>query len=307
MIRAAPQRDAIGHAWLGNCSFAFRDVPRSDQLSGFSFLFADLTGYMSTSGASSWEGMLSASHFGKWLCPATAALDIGAAFGDTSVPMAAAAGAGGLVIAFEVNPSAHIAAVSQAALNRGHGLNLLPLNIGATDQPGGKTLSGRRGGLRRLVHVPSLLADRFAGVPPHLSFIKIDVDGIDAALIHSMGPLLMCRPDCRRRPVIKVEWGAAARRAGCGKESLQLWEAASSINYTVYAVDGLTALPSCAAARRIASRPIGSYRGNGLLADLIMLPVGVSTANRMDFCPPSLPPAALAAVPSLPTPMGSLP
>lgn len=240
-----------------------------------------------------------------WMCPATAAIDIGGFLGDTALPIAAVAGASGAVLSFEWNVISYMSVVLQAALNPS--LRILPANVGvdARDRYDAKRL-------HRYVNVPAWVARELPAIVPHLSLIKIDVDDFNEAALESLLALPKvgaAAADARRRPVVKYEWYQRARNEGCGAESQRLWATAARLGYEVHAGDG-TPLPTCQAAKEFARRlgkSLRQFGGENLLSDVMLLPPGVTMANRQQFCPPPLPAAALATLPRLPTPAQMLP
>ena len=218
------------------------------------------------------------------------------------------------MLALELITARHIQVVAQAVLNLP--LRILPFNLGAASQ----ACSGQRScglksehSLRRLVHIPTWLGSwPLARVLPHLSFIKIDVDSMNPDILETLATLPTggaASTDPRYRPVIKVEW--FARASGCsgsGADAPRLWATASSLNYTVYGADGVTAFPTCEAAvahaRRVGAHAanMAAYGGDALYSDLILFPAGVTFATRHQFCPEQLPHLVRDGLPTLPIP-----
>lgn len=244
-------------------------------------------------------------NWGGWACASTAALDIGANVGDTAVPIAAALGSAGLVLSFEWSVVTYMSAVMQAALNPG--LRILPANVGVDSV---ERYDAKR--LHRYIDVHRWLNRTLPAVVPHLSLIKIDVDDFNMQALESLASLPRAGAslaDERKRPVVKMEWGGAARARGCGPESKKLWAVAKRLGYLVHAGDG-TPLATCDAAKAFArglGRTLRQFGGDNLLSDLMLLPPGVTLANRQAHCPPPLPATTLASVPRLPTPVQWLP
>ena len=139
------------------------------------------------------------------------AIDIGAHTGDTTVPMALACGPSGLVVAVEPNPHVFRILEVNARLNAGRAAPVLPLNIAATEDDGEFEFHywdasfGNGGYLSRLhnqkhghryplrVTGRNLERELRARVPDRLAqlaLIKIDAEGYDAAVLHSMRGLI---------------------------------------------------------------------------------------------------------------------
>lgn len=295
--------DAAIQAWLGpDCPY------RVHNASNFSFVYSNFAGYMSVSRDDSW--IIPPGNWARWACPSTLAVDIGAAVGDTSVPIAAAVGRGGAAIAFEFSTAAHLAIVAQSLINEQlHGLHLLPVNLGGS---GDDSATGHR----RLVHIPTWLQTAVPRLLPHLSFVKIDVDGIDVQILETFAALPQ---SVRDRLVCKIEWGHPARKKGCGRASESIWTAAAALNLTVFGADGDTEFASCRAAQKMAvhkagprqrarrargtANLLGTFGGGSLFSDLILLPKKIGhPSERSAHCPTPLTPDVLASLPKLPTP-----
>ncbi|HKW15092.1 MAG TPA: FkbM family methyltransferase [Candidatus Krumholzibacteria bacterium] len=139
------------------------------------------------------------------------AIDIGAHTGDTTVPMALACGPSGLVVAVEPNPHVYKILEVNARLNAGRAAAVLPLNIAATEDDGEFEFHywdasfGNGGYLSRLhnqkhghryplrVTGRNLERELLARIPDRLSrlaLIKIDAEGYDAAVLHSLRTLI---------------------------------------------------------------------------------------------------------------------
>lgn len=238
--------------------------------------------------------------WGTWMCKNTAALDIGAFMGDTAVPMAVAAGSGGLVLSFEWDIGKYMTTVMQTVLNPS--LRILPSNVGVDSRD---HYDAKR--LHRYLNVPAWVMSQLPEILPHLALIKIDVD--DSLKSHHGAFESLLSLPANVRPVVKYEWYQRARNAGCGAESQRVWAVAHKLGYVVHAGDG-TPLPSCAAAEAFArglGKSLSQFGGDNLLSDLILLPPGVTKANRQQHCPPPLPPQVLAELPRLPTAVQMLP
>jgi FkbM family methyltransferase len=158
--------------------------------------------------------------FQKYIKPGDFVIDIGAQQGDTTVPMALAAGKSGLTLALEPNPHAFKILQKNAELNPTL-TNITPLNFAATKEDGTFTFgsgdaSFGNGGIVGFTHnkkrnvrytfdvvgknLSRFLLDSYENLLPKLSFIKIDTEGYDKEVIKSLDPILQ-----RSRPVIVTE------------------------------------------------------------------------------------------------------
>ena len=278
------------------------------------------------------------SEWKPWVCDGTVAIDVGAAWGDTSVSMAVAAGASGAVVSLEMVPQLHHQCVANALANRDVA-RLLPVNVAvvaASDAaPGGAAAKhahhhaarGRQRGGRRLlaarvlttrfVRVWPWFARAFTDLAPSVSFVKIDVDALSAftgaTLLDDLAQAAAAwRADGRRppppRPALKVEWFGGDRKLGCVAKTQRLFDAARAAGYTVFAADAMTRLASCDAALSMARAHDGAgfpKGGGSKFADFYLLPDGVSAATRNQSCPPALP--GDAHLPDLPIGRGDPP
>jgi FkbM family methyltransferase len=172
------------------------------------------------------------------------AIDIGAHTGDTTVPMALACGPSGLVVAVEPNPHVFRILDVNALLNSGHAAPILPLNLAATEEDGEFEFHywdasfGNGGYLSRLhnqqhghryplkVTGRNLERELRARIPDRLSslaLVKIDAEGYDAAIVHSMRALIN-----EYRPVIICE---VHKKLDAG-ERAHLRDELASLRYT---------------------------------------------------------------------------
>jgi FkbM family methyltransferase len=147
-------------------------------------------------------------------------IDIGAHTGDTTLPMALAAGPSGAVFALEPNPHVFKVLLANAALNRTK-TNIFPLNLAATEadrefdfqysDPGfcnGGYLAGlsrRRHAhfftLRvRGVNLYEYMQREFSQYVPRIVYVKIDTEGYDRAVAASLKQLLI-----DNRPFLRSE------------------------------------------------------------------------------------------------------
>ena len=156
-----------------------------------------------------------------FLAPGDAAVDVGAQYGDSTVPIALAVGAAGTVFALEPNRYAYPVLEANARLNPER-TRIVPLAVAATPDDGdfefryqdagfanGGLISGispwRHGSFYkqrvRGVNLLTYLRAHHAAELGRLRFIKIDTEGDDHAVARSMDDLLAAN-----RPYIKTEF-----------------------------------------------------------------------------------------------------
>lgn len=152
--------------------------------------------------------------------PGDFAIDIGAHTGDSTLPMALAAGRDGTVLAVEPNPYVYHVLEKNARANR-HLCTIVPLFAAATPTQGtmhfeysdsGFCNGGRHEGISPLAHghafslevfgvnLAAELESDYADVLPNLAFIKTDCEGFDLYVLQSLATIID-----RFRPVIKSE------------------------------------------------------------------------------------------------------
>jgi FkbM family methyltransferase len=147
-------------------------------------------------------------------------IDVGAHTGDTTVPLALAAGPTGCVLALEPNRYVFKVLEVNASLNRDK-TNIVPRSFAATEQDGqfvfhysdasfcnGGFKSQQRWRLYRRKYplevqgrnLLAMLRSEFAAWLPKLSYVKVDAEGYDRAILVSILPIL-----CEWQPVIRTE------------------------------------------------------------------------------------------------------
>ena len=173
------------------------------------------------------------------------AIDIGANIGDTTVPMALAAGKNGLVLGFDPNPYVFKILQENALLNQDKAtIHPLPCAISVQEEEfyfisseasfvnGGisPTKDSRHG---KFVHpekikgVPmkQFLEKNYAEWLPKLSFIKIDTEGYDKEILKSMSDLI-----AQYKPVIVAESFGKNTDA----EKMELFTTIAQHGYQIY-------------------------------------------------------------------------
>jgi FkbM family methyltransferase len=156
----------------------------------------------------------------RFVSPGDFAIDIGAHSGDTTVPMALAAGKGGCTLALEPNPHVFKVLAANAGLNRDK-TSIVVRCCAATATDGEfvfhySDASFCNGGFRsqqrwlfyRRKHalkikgknLLNMLRSEFAHWLPKLNYIKVDAEGYDRTILESILPILR-----ERRPVIRTE------------------------------------------------------------------------------------------------------
>jgi FkbM family methyltransferase len=158
------------------------------------------------------------------------AIDVGAHTGDSTVPIALAAGSEGRVLALEPNPYVFPVLQRNAALNADR-TAILPLNFAATQTAGeyefeysdaGFCNGGRHDGISRWRHghaftltvrgdnLDSYLRRLHPDLVGRVRYIKVDAEGADLDVLRSVQPLIE-----QTRPFVRVEmfkWSSVASR-----------------------------------------------------------------------------------------------
>ncbi|HTF31371.1 MAG TPA: FkbM family methyltransferase [Flavitalea sp.] len=148
--------------------------------------------------------------FKKFIPKGSMAIDIGTNIGDTTVPMALAAGKEGVTLGFDPKPHVFRVLEANATLNK-EKTNIVPLPYAITDKPGefyysSSEASFSNGGITTepsKFHGAYSLPTKIKGIVledylneqlPHwltkLSFIKIDAEGFDKQIIISIHSLI---------------------------------------------------------------------------------------------------------------------
>lgn len=186
--------------------------------------------------------------FRRYIKRGDLAIDIGANEGDTTVPMALAAGKEGLTLAFEPNPHVFRVLEANAALNPDK-TRIVPLNFATTAEDGEFTFgsgdpSYGNGGIVGFTHnkrrntrytfsvtgkqLTRYLTAHHASALPNLTFIKIDTEGYDKEIVKSISDLI-----ATYRPTLVVECFGPS----LPEEKLELYDVIASHNYTLSWLD----------------------------------------------------------------------
>lgn len=185
----------------------------------------------------------------QFIRPGDFAIDIGAHTGDTTVPIALAAGQQGCVLALEPNPYVYKVLERNATLNQ-EKTHIEPRCFAATEEEGTfvfhySDASFCNGGFRSQQkwklfrrkypltvqgkRLQEVLVREFADWLPRLTYIKVDAEGYDRAVLASILPTLR-----KYQPVIRTEVFrkllAAERRA--------LYDLLDSAGYATYRYEG---------------------------------------------------------------------
>jgi len=156
----------------------------------------------------------------EFIAPGDVAIDIGAHTGDTTIPLALAAGREGCVLALEPNPYVFPVLKKNSELNPAKA-TILPLMIAATPDPGefyfeysdaGFCNGGLHDGISKWRHgnafklrvrgenLPSYIAEHFPALAPRIRFLKVDAEGYDYQILASLKNLISTQ-----KPFIKAE------------------------------------------------------------------------------------------------------
>lgn len=172
-------------------------------------------------------------------------IDIGANEGDTTVPMALAAGKEGLTLGLEPNPHVFRVLAANAALNTDK-TRIVPLNFAATAEDGEFTFgsgdpSYGNGGIVGFTHnkprntrytftvtgkhLARYLHANYAAELPKLTFIKIDTEGYDKEIIKAMPDII-----ATYRPYLVAECFGPS----LPEEKVELFDVIAKHGYSLY-------------------------------------------------------------------------
>ncbi len=183
--------------------------------------------------------------FRKFIPAGSLAIDIGGNIGDTTVPMALAAGRSGIVLGFDPNPHVFRILEVNAGLNR-NTTNIIPLPFAITDEDGDfyyasseasfsnggiSTEQNNRHGSFTLqqkiqgINLERYLQKNYASWTDKLSFIKIDTEGYDKEIIKSISALID-----KHKPVVVAECFGKLTK----EERKELFDGLSNKGYELY-------------------------------------------------------------------------
>ena len=172
-------------------------------------------------------------------------IDIGANIGDTTVPMALAAGSTGITLGFDPNPYVFKILEKNATLNNGK-QNIVPLPYAITVKEEefyyvSSEASFSNGGIAptkeskhgkffhhekiKGINLKSFLEEKYSDRISTLSFIKIDTEGYDKEIIKSISDLL-----AKYKPTIVAEsFGKSTNEA-----KLELYDVIEKLGYELF-------------------------------------------------------------------------
>lgn len=178
----------------------------------------------------------------RFLAPGDVAIDIGAHSGDSTIPMALAVGKSGCVLALEPNTYVFPVLAKNAQLNPDR-TNIVPLPFAATPEDAqlvfrysdsGYCNGGGFEGISRWKHghafelrvqgrnLQKFLQAEYPELIPRIRYIKIDAEGNDEAVIHSISELLS-----RHKPFLRIE----VYRKLTEEQRRSLYRAVTSLGY----------------------------------------------------------------------------
>jgi FkbM family methyltransferase len=184
----------------------------------------------------------------QFIAPGDFAIDVGAHSGDTTVPMALAAGATGCVLALE--PNRHVFQILEvnAGLNSDR-THIIPRCLAATEDDGdfvftygdasfcnGGAPPRRRNPLKRRYplkvagrNLLRLLQEEFSEWLPKLRYVKVDAEGFDRRILQSIRPVLE-----GQRPVVRTEVFCRLSR----HERFALFDLLTNCGYRLHRFEG---------------------------------------------------------------------
>jgi len=187
----------------------------------------------------------------RFLRPGDVAIDIGAHTGDTTLPIALAVGATGLVLGLEPNPYVFPVLERNASLNPAKA-TVLPLNFAAMRTDGfyefqygeeGYCNGGFHEGMSKWVHgsaftvrvegrnLQEFLKRQHPALVPRLRLIKVDAEGFDWPILETLEDLIR-----GQRPFLQVEMFSLRKSTIAYR--LGLYDFLVRHGYEVYRVEG---------------------------------------------------------------------
>lgn len=184
----------------------------------------------------------------EYVSPGDFCIDIGAHSGDSTLPMAIAAGRSGLVLAMEPNPYVYHVLEKNVRANRGM-TNIEPMMAAVAPREGFLTFEysdagycngGNHQDIPALTHghayrlevfavnLAAELEQSFADELARLRFIKVDTEGFDLYVLQSLEPVIAITKPAIKAEVFK-DTDAAYR--------LALLDFLEGLGYTVYRIE----------------------------------------------------------------------
>ena len=158
--------------------------------------------------------------FRQFIDEGSLVIDVGAHIGDTTVPIALAAGKNGVTLAFDPNPMVYKVLAENAKLNTDK-TNIIPYNYGIVVEPGeyyynSSEATHNNGGISKekknkhgkyqlkdkvvAVNLLDFLKEKHNDFLDQLGFLKIDVEGMDFEILQSSEELIS-----KLRPIVIAE------------------------------------------------------------------------------------------------------
>lgn len=183
--------------------------------------------------------------FSKFIKEGDLVIDIGANFGDTTVPMGLSAGVGGLTLGFDPNPYVFKILEKNSSLNYGK-YNLVPLPYAISKEEAefyfiSSEASFANGGIsptKDSIHGKFIYPEKIIGIKlsdflekeypdwmSKLSFIKIDTEGYDKEIIKSISDLL-----AKYKPTLVAE----SFTKNSDAEKIELYSVIEDLGYDIY-------------------------------------------------------------------------
>jgi len=183
----------------------------------------------------------------RFLSPGDVAIDIGAHSGDSTIPMALAVEKSGCVLALEPNSYVFPVLAKNAELNP-QKTNIIPLPFASTNEDAelifqysdsGYCNGGQFDKISRWSHghafqlrvqgknLPRFLQASYPDLIPKIRYVKIDTEGNDEAVIHSISELLS-----RYRPYLRIEM----YRKLDDQQRRSLYQAVASAGYELHRI-----------------------------------------------------------------------
>lgn len=180
-----------------------------------------------------------------WIRPGDTCIDVGAHTGDSTLPIALAAGPTGAVLALEPNPHVYKVLLATAALNS-RTTRIYPLMFAAVPEDGelvfeysdsGFCNGGLHEGIGQWTHahffklrvkgrnLSRYMEREFPREADRLRFVKVDAEGYDRSVVASLRPLIE-----RTRPFIRSEVFKHSPHA----ERTRFWRELRGLGYRIH-------------------------------------------------------------------------